>query len=771
MPHQSPSPDRHASNAKTNLLRALTAIAENCSADDTIPPSSLRDLKDALQGWKLEVGPNENGRKYVHLLDGEYDAERGSLKGKDVAIVRALEDACGDGDDFAVFLASFQRGRSIYGQDKVEVYEDAARLVRVFGLDGSRLAEHIMLSPDEVASYDTLREDKPDMTECEEPWERDAGTEQWWQRTAVVIVPAEDEGKFLLSQYKNHAPSRLWSAGGRFAPTNSERMVDLLKALEERYTTAPSSNHVAHTLRVVSQGALAQARQDKEMHETYRTTTDLLEESPLPASIISSSIMLNDVPLFQDAAAVISGKLPTGTPTKVGEWLGQGKVTISQIRSSQLIISQWIATITELQAGYATGGGGSKKDEGEFSAFMEQNVQEILDEAPKLYVEDGPALVTILSPRRLDTIISTCQRFPGKTPALISFLVALRNSDTACPEETRKEAFAAVLRTMLSKINLVHDPKDVRLKAHEQSRPQRGCRLAPPPLPRTPCLDSDALVQLTTHLLADNDTEALSTLARNLGTQTSRIDTLDFNAILLPFLHSLATSTPDPSIPTALNHSANNPLRTLYTTTLSAYRSRHLGPPPHQDPSTSSLFDDDPTRRWVRPRVVCPGPGPGRGAAASKNCSDCAALNAFLADPGRRVGEFGVGRQRRRHLHDALGRAGVDCTHETRRGGNPEVLVVTKTERARERVRSGWEGRRAEFDGWVARLEEAGVDWRVVFGEEEGVYERVVEGKEGEVAEGGVNKRKALEGTGRSVRRRMEQTDVVDLADDEPWRR
>ncbi|KAL0259090.1 hypothetical protein SLS55_006595 [Diplodia seriata] len=611
MPHQSPSPDRHASNAKTNLLRALTAIAENCSADDTIPPSSLRDLKDALQGWKLEVGPNENGRKYVHLLDGE--------------------------------------------------------LVRVFGLDGSRLAEHIMLSPDEVASYDTLREDKPDMTECEEPWECDAGTEQWWQRTAIVIVLAEDEGKFLLSQYKNHAPSRLWSAGGRFAPTNSERMVDLLKALEERYMTAPSSNHVAHTLRVVSQGALAQARQDKEMHETYRTTTDLLEESPLPASIISSSIMLNDVPLFQDATAVISGKLPTGTPAKVGEWLGQGKVTISQIRSSQMIISQWIATITELQAGYATGGGGSKKDEGEFSAFMEQNVQEILDEAPKLYVEDGPALVTILSPKRLDT---------------------------------------------------------------------------------------DALVQLTTHLLADNDTEGLSTLARNLSSQTSRIDTLDFNAILLPFLHSLA-STADPS---------NDPLRTLYATTLSAYRSRHLGPPPPQE-------DENNPTRWVRPRVVCPGPGPGRGAAASKNCSDCAALNAFLADPGRRVGEFGVGRQRRRHLHDALGRAGVDCTHETRRGGNPEVLVVTKTERARERVRSGWEGRRAEFDGWVARLEEAGVDWRVVFGEEEGVYERVVEGKEGEVAEGGVNKRKALEGTGRSVRRRMEQTDVVDLADDEPWRR
>ncbi|KKY17941.1 putative 2og-fe oxygenase superfamily protein [Diplodia seriata] len=284
---------------------------------------------------------------------------------------------------------------------------------------------------------------------------------------------------------------------------------------------------------------------------------------------------------------------------------------------------------------------------------MEQNVQEILDEAPKLYVEDGPALVTILSPRRLDTIISTCERFADKTPALISFLVALRNSDTACPEETNKEAFAAVLRTMLSNFNLTHDPKDVRLKAHERPRPQRGCRSAPP-LPRTPCLDSDALVQLTTQLLADKDTEGLSTLARNLGAQTSCIDVRDFDAVLLPFLHSLAR-TADPTVLTALHHNDDDPLRTLYATTLSAYRSRHLRPPP-------------------------------------------------------------------------------------------------------------------EFNGWVARLKEAGVDWRVVLGE--GVYERVVEGKEeSALAEGGVNKRKALEGTGRSVRRRMEQTDVVDLADDEPWRR
>ncbi|KAL1644369.1 hypothetical protein SLS58_004283 [Diplodia intermedia] len=673
-----------------NLVRALTAIAENCSADNTIPPSSLCDLKDALQGWKHEVSPNENGRKYVHLLDGEYDAgkssidfgafglsgrnpdidrclEKGSLKGKDVVVVRALEDACGDGADFAVFLASFERGRAMCRRLDPVVCEDAVRLVRVFGLDGSRLAEHVLSSPDEVAGYDTLRDDEPDKTECENPSERDSNTEHWWQRTAVVVVLAEDEGKFLLSQYKEHASSLLWSAGGRFAPTNSERMVELLKALEERYTTAPSSNHVAHTLRVVSQEALAQARQDKEMHETYRTTTDLLEESPLPATIISSSIMLNDVPLFQDAAAVISGKLPIGVPTRVGEWLGEGKVTMSQIRSGQMIISQWIATITELQAGYATGDGGSKKDDGEFSAFIEQKVQEILDRAPKLYVEDGPALVSILSPKRLDTpesdnnasIISTCERFADKTPALISFLVALRNSDTACPEGTRKEAFAAVLRTTLSNFDLAHDPKDVRLKAHERPRQPRGRRRAATPPPRTPCLDGDALVRLAAHLLADDDDDAegLSALARSLGAQTSRVDVRDFDAVLLPFLRSLA-GTADPSVLTALHHNDDDdPLRTLYATTLSAYRSRHLGPPP-------------------------------------------------------------------------------------------------------------------EFDGWVARLEEAGVDWRVVLGEE--VYERVVEGKkpkEGEVAEGSVNKRKAPGGSARNVRRRVGQTDVVDLMDDEPWRR
>ncbi|KAK0663256.1 hypothetical protein DIS24_g1328 [Lasiodiplodia hormozganensis] len=365
------------------------------------------------------------------------------------------------------------------------------------------------------------------------------------------------------------------------------------------------------------------------------------------------------------------------------------------------------------------------------------------------------------------------EKFAGTTPALISFLLAIRNKEMAISEETRQAAFKAVLATILTSFDITQDPKSVRMKANEQ--PYRPRSLDPPPKPpRIPCLDSDSLVQLTMHIIEDDTLRhELSLFTNQLGAQTTRINPLDFESLFLPFLHTLALKT---TITEPLHQEA---LRTLFATSITAYHDRFVGPAPPTPPSEPDVADG--SRRWVRPPVRC-------------TCAaNCAPLNAFLADARRHRIEFAVGRQRRAHLHqmlDATPRTG--CTHRTLRGGSPEVLVVTKIDWDavhKRNVRAAWEERLKSFGGWMEKLVGAGVDLRAVLGLEE--YERVVEGREeapeeGEEdgravasAAGEVRKRKAsevlvrssrlqnVEGVGRDVRRRVAETvAVVDLTDE-----
>lgn len=68
-----------------------------------------------------------------------------------------------------------------------------------------------------------------------------------------------------------------------------------------------------------------------------------------------------------------------------------------------------------------------------------------------------------------------------------------------------------------------------------------------------------------------------------------------------------------------------------------------------------------------------------RAAKLSCNCRDCRALSEFLADPDRREARFPLAKERRRHLHNIIGRDRCDCTHVTEHRGSPHTLVCTKT--------------------------------------------------------------------------------------------
>lgn len=178
----SPSRRPSSGDVKTDLLQTLSAIADQRDDAGSIPLAAAlqADLADVLRKWKQELASDlQKNDKYVYLLEGRYDAgkssienvpisgsdprvdislEVGKLSGADEAVVRALQSICNE-LGFAIFLASVERARKTL--DK-KVLDEAVRLVRVFLLDGGRVAEHVVLSPDEVLGYDTLPDDKPD---------------------------------------------------------------------------------------------------------------------------------------------------------------------------------------------------------------------------------------------------------------------------------------------------------------------------------------------------------------------------------------------------------------------------------------------------------------------------------------------------------------------------------------------------------------------------------------------------------------------------------
>ena len=85
---------------------------------------------------------------------------------------------------------------------------------------------------------------------------------------------------------------------------------------------------------------------------------------------------------------------------------------------------------------------------------------------------------------------------------------------------------------------------------------------------------------------------------------------------------------------------------------------------------------------------------------ASCHCDLCALLGRFLADAARRVFEWPLAQERRRHVHSRLDADELPVRHQTRRTGRPYTLVLTKTEAIFERERQA--RRRDEADlAWL----------------------------------------------------------------------
>lgn len=62
------------------------------------------------------------------------------------------------------------------------------------------------------------------------------------------------------------------------------------------------------------------------------------------------------------------------------------------------------------------------------------------------------------------------------------------------------------------------------------------------------------------------------------------------------------------------------------------------------------------------------------------NCDYCGRLNQFLSSHSERNFTWPLNKERRAHIHQTIDKLGVPVTHQTRREGSPQKLILTKTD-------------------------------------------------------------------------------------------
>lgn len=120
-------------------------------------------------------------------------------------------------------------------------------------------------------------------------------------------------------------------------------------------------------------------------------------------------------------------------------------------------------------------------------------------------------------------------------------------------------------------------------------------------------------------------------------------------------------------------------LTAAHLTAIFALESR-LAKPPHPNPAISHWLAA--CRRELKKRTTRAPQKPAdyrRTHELSCDCSDCAELSRFLANPNQCEHRFAAAKERRRHLHQIIDSNRCDCTHWTERRGRPYTLVCTKT--------------------------------------------------------------------------------------------
>jgi hypothetical protein len=110
---------------------------------------------------------------------------------------------------------------------------------------------------------------------------------------------------------------------------------------------------------------------------------------------------------------------------------------------------------------------------------------------------------------------------------------------------------------------------------------------------------------------------------------------------------------------------------------------------------------------YVGVQPVAPRDWSHRESQSSCSCRDCSAVNAFIASPTEKIGEFPVNKQRRHHLHkNFTDRASYSSyVVETLRHSNPHTWQITKNQNGFYSQEKAWKNRTDEARRRLQRID------------------------------------------------------------------
>ena len=227
---------------------------------------------------------------------------------------------------------------------------------------------------------------------------------------------------------------------------------------------------------------------------------------------------------------------------------------------------------------------------------------------------------------------------------IVRFLngIARAGAEGKLRREVAKNIFADVFTTLPSEFSLRDNSHESKRQKVSESSYSRNTPRGIIPEDLAKLIDSSYLLEIS---------KGQQILISRLQFEAGRLDKTSFNALIMPFLRSLAPMLRQRAIPLT-STSDYNP---FYRKMVHLFVQHGLGPCPK------------PPTHWLRSRV-------------RHKCHDCEALNKFLRDFTKRKESFLLPQEVREHLRDQLRSSSRTVKCETSNQGSETSLVVTKFE-------------------------------------------------------------------------------------------
>ncbi|KAF2231683.1 hypothetical protein EV356DRAFT_569412 [Viridothelium virens] len=668
------------------------------------------NLQTIFRAWNVEVAANRETPKFLcYLLEHDYTDSSlcwRNLKATDQRRAQLVAEACKD-TRFHVFLTNLEREvtNSIVedypfhydhecddeeDEDEedeeekdaeiedniVEEINRSLKLHHVVDLNGSLKLTSAEIAEDDIVQNEPFAGRDPDDTEEEYTGNEGATSTHWYRNSALLLLPHAEYISFFL---KNKLKC------GIEAKTD----IDTLREKLQRGASDEQSlrDDLVIACRVVlSKDAAPRAAAYDWLHmRNTRPTSEIL------GSIAHSSVILSDKDLLQlcinqaGDGLTVSSFWEMGRAMTLETWPSMQTCIENAVKKFSKI-SPRMEAVHQFRKGFQESEVSSLnqcRDDAvgqvpdvDLAVWSTRVAGEALNVAP-FGVEDGRALVQAAirygENMLCNQITPFVQRNISSSQFAVTFLVELLRSEQRGSSLTSRASMQLSNDTVNNTFDFLFSKVATHFNPHwfhkEVQGQQQNSTFRPPPVHEVtqPVKESDDAERIaclygnaTTRKLFD----AAQSLLENILANLSTIAVEDFEPIWLPFLRHLTITLSN------VSQTFSEPsVQSIFCEILTAYLERmvKMQPPRPAD--------------WARATSPC-------------SCSDCHALNTFLANPGQEVGTFPMAEKRRSHLQGKLDYTPIQGqSNHIVRHGSPYTLVVTKDLKHWEKDRNAWQRR------------------------------------------------------------------------------